>query len=126
MSVPEHVKRSLVVEDDPLIACDLVMTLWEMGLQVCGTAATAGEALTLFAEHQPDVITMDLRLAEGSHGLEAAEAIRRRDDTPIVFVTDEGDREAVRRLYDIPRTGLAAKPYSRASLEIAIEAACSA
>ncbi|KPK05555.1 MAG: hypothetical protein AMJ64_11460, partial [Betaproteobacteria bacterium SG8_39] len=44
-----------------------------------GVAATAGEAIEGIVAARPDVVVLDLRLAEGSSGIEVLRALRAKD-----------------------------------------------
>src|SRR5258708_2956335 len=55
-------KSVLVVDDEQLIAELLCCHMEDMGLEVCGTAATAASAIALAQEHRPSVGLMDVRL----------------------------------------------------------------
>ena len=66
--------RVLIVEDDAVISMHLAMLVAELGHEVCATAASAAGAIALATAHNPDVILMDIRLAQGSSGIDAAKA----------------------------------------------------
>ena len=57
--------RVLIVEDDAIIAMHLAILVAELGYEVCATAASAAGAIALATAHNPDVVLMDIRLAEG-------------------------------------------------------------
>ena len=69
--------RVLIVEDDAIIAMHLAMLVAELGHEVCATAASAAAAIALAALHNPDVVLMDIRLAQGSSGIDAAQGASR-------------------------------------------------
>ena len=79
--------RILIVEDEYIVAADLEMKLMRMGYQVIGSAVTGEEAVALADEHRPDIVLMDIQLQGSMDGTEAANAIRARSGTPIIFVT---------------------------------------
>src|SRR3954453_14356670 len=56
------------------------------GHTVVGLAMTSDEAITLADRCRPDLVLMDIRLAEGN-GVEAAEAIHNRWAIPSLFAT---------------------------------------
>jgi DNA-binding response OmpR family regulator len=66
----------LVVEDDAA-AADLVVgmlsTRWEVQV-----AANVPDAVERFEELRPDLLILDLRLADGKNGIDVFQAIRRR------------------------------------------------
>jgi CheY-like chemotaxis protein len=79
--------RILIVEDEYIVAADLEMKLVRMGYQVVGSAVNGQEAIVLADKHRPDVVLMDIQLQGPLNGTEAANAIRTKRSTPIIFVT---------------------------------------
>ena len=70
--------RITVVDDDPMIVMALKTILGaEREVQICGSGNSGAEAVTLYEEHRPDVLLMDIRM-EGMSGLEASEEILKR------------------------------------------------
>ena len=90
--------RILVVEDDSDNGEYLVRLLEETGFQTL-LATTAAEAIRIARRERPDLVLMDVRLAEGD-GRAAARELKAAAETaaiPIVAVTAlalDGDREA--------------------------------
>ena len=90
--------RILVVEDDSDNGEYLVRLLEETGFQTL-LATTAAEAIRIARRERPDLVLMDVRLAEGD-GRAAARELKAAAETaaiPIIAVTAlalEGDREA--------------------------------
>ena len=113
----------LIVEDDLLIALDIEMTLEEAGHQVVGTATTARAAVDAAAEHKPDVVLMDLRLADGSWGGDAAREIRERLDTSLVFLSGNLDPATRERLLPLDPVAMLSKPFLPGQLLKAVAAA---
>ena len=91
-------RRILVVEDEPDNGEYLVRLLEETGFQTL-LATTAAEAVRIARRERPDLVLMDVRLAEGD-GRAAARELKAAAETaaiPIVAVTAlalDGDREA--------------------------------
>jgi CheY-like chemotaxis protein len=89
----------LVVDDEFLIVEVLSMMLADMGLEVCGSAATADEAVALAELHAPRLVLMDVRLKGHRDGIEAAHAIRGiHPPTPIIFITGSREPATVDRI----------------------------
>jgi two-component system response regulator DevR len=64
-------------------------------IMVCGEASSADEALRVAEWANPDVVLMDVRLADGS-GIEAARALRARHPaTRVLMLASFGDDEAL-------------------------------
>ena len=77
----------LIIEDEPIIALDLTRLVRELGHRVVGAAATQNEAVALARETRPGLVLADIRLADGSIGMDAADEIRRGLDVPVIFIT---------------------------------------
>jgi two-component system, response regulator PdtaR len=90
--------RLIVAEDDALIAMELAQVIEAAGGELIGTAATADDALMLAAERKTDAIVMDLHLKGRGDGLSAAEAIRKRSSTAVLFITGSADAETIERI----------------------------
>ncbi len=99
--------RILVVDDDRLV-CASIKTILEIGedITVVGVGHNGKEAIALYDRLQPDILLMDIRMAEMS-GLEAAEAIlNTHKQAKILFLTTFSDDE-----YIIKALKLGAKGY---------------
>lgn len=86
--------KILICEDNPIVAMDLGWMLQDMGHRVCGTATTSVTGMEQFALKQPDVVLVDLKLADGSTGLGLVEALAQLR-VPTIIVT--GETQAVPR-----------------------------
>lgn len=114
-----HGKSVLIVEDNALIAMGLEATLQDLGLYVCGMAASAKEAVMLFTTERPEVVVMDLRLTGEEDGVDAALGIRRVEDrVPILFITGSRDRGSVERIHQDHPAAILFKPVTPSMLEI--------
>jgi CheY-like chemotaxis protein len=93
-SVPASIKGKnfAVVEDEPLIAIDIVSVLQQEGAQVSGPVATVSDALRMIEESQLDGALVDANL-RGRPAVDIAVALTRKR-IPFVFVTGYG-REAL-------------------------------
>lgn len=77
----------LIIEDEPIIALDLTRLVRELGHRVTGAAATREEAVSLAKDHPPGLVLADIRLADGSNGMDAANDILALFDIPVIFIT---------------------------------------
>jgi DNA-binding NarL/FixJ family response regulator len=70
MSGTEAVLRVAIVDDHPMYRMGLAVAIAEMaGIEVAGEAQSAGEVADLVASTRPDIVLLDVRLADES-GLE--------------------------------------------------------
>ena len=77
----------LIIEDEPIVALDLQRLLQELGHSVVAVARTREEAVRAALELQPGLILSDIRLADGSSGLDAINEILPVFEAPVIFVT---------------------------------------
>jgi DNA-directed RNA polymerase specialized sigma24 family protein len=77
----------LIIEDEPIIALDLTRLVRELGHKVVGAAATRKEAVALAQTKRPGLVLADIRLADGSSGMDAAADILSSFDIPVIFIT---------------------------------------
>jgi CheY-like chemotaxis protein len=112
--------RILIVEDEFFIALDIQAILEADGHSVVGVAVSAEEAVESAQALLPDVVLMDVRLARGSDGVEAARKIRAQLNIKSVFVTaniDSGTRE---RAASADPIGFVEKPVTTERLRQAL------
>ncbi len=80
--------RILLVEDETLIAMDMSNVITDMGHSVIGVARTRAEAVALARDGKPDLITCDIRLADGSSGIDAiADILEFAPSVAVIFLT---------------------------------------
>lgn len=115
--------RVLVVEDEAITAMGLELVLETLGYEVCGFAADAQEAVRQAASTTPDLILMDIRLANGSDGVQAAAEIRARHGIRSLFLTAHNDPATLERARNVSPFGILTKPYTRVQLGAALAAA---
>jgi CheY-like chemotaxis protein len=108
--MPEREDCVLVVDDEVLIALSLSEMLEDMGLPVCGMAATAKRAIELTDAHRPTLVLMDVRLKGTEDDVHAALEIHRRHGTPIIFITGSREQSTIDRINQDHPAGLLIKP----------------
>lgn len=89
-------KKILLIDDDELITMSLEMIInAEEGFEVIGKGNSGREGVKLYDELQPDLLLMDIRMAD-MNGLEAAEEIlSKHKDAIILFLTTFSDDEYI-------------------------------
>lgn len=89
----EEMERSvrgsiLVIEDEAIIAMDIVAIVEGMGHRVTANARTHAEAVERAAAERPDLILADIQLADNSSGIDAVRDILAQfGDIPVIFIT---------------------------------------
>jgi response regulator NasT len=92
------------------------------GFQVVAEARDGREAVTLAAEHRPDLAVMDVKMPE-LDGIEAARQMLEQRQIPIVMLTAFSEAALVGRAVDAGVFGYLVKPFRESDLLPAIEAA---
>ncbi len=115
--------RILIIEDEAITVAALKRELADLGYQVVGTAMNAQEAVLAAEEYKPDLVLMDIALADEYDGVIAATAIRGGLSLPVVFLTAHADRATIERAMHAGPFGYVIKPFTTADLKAAIEVA---
>src|SRR5499427_6143269 len=82
----------LIIEDETFIALDLEGLAESLGHRVVGIARTHAEAVTLAKAKRPGLILADIKLADGSSGLDAVNELIQSVQVPVIFVTAYPER----------------------------------
>lgn len=80
-------KRTLIVDDEIMVAWHLESILQELNMEIGGLVSNGAEAVVQGTKEDIDLIFMDVNLAGGIDGIEAAKKIRECRQVPIIFVT---------------------------------------
>ena len=94
----------MVVEDEYLVAEEIIRSLKQKGYNICGDASNGSEALELLKEVKPDIILMDIKMPV-MDGLEATRLIQENYSIPIVGLSSHESPEIV---HSASKTGMAA------------------
>ncbi|MFO1079280.1 MAG: response regulator [Reyranellaceae bacterium] len=111
-----QVGRVLIVEDDRLLALVLHDALSFAGYAVVGAARRGDEAVGLALAERPDLIVMDVNLADGTDGISAAATILERTGIRCLLATARTDAATRRRATASQPLGWLAKPYDETRL----------
>lgn len=114
--------RVLIVEDEVLVAAELEWMVEEFGHRPVGSAVSSDEALELAARFSPDMAFVDVCLADGPTGVDAARGLVARG-VRVMFMTANP-----KRLPDdlAGAAGVIAKPYAPGAVRKALEQAAAA
>src|ERR1700737_4235890 len=108
--------KVLIVEDDLMLADFAEEVLVEQGYEVSGIARTVAEAVALARHSRPDLIMLDLRLADGGLGTEVAAQLRPLGRPGILYVTGNMSQVALTH-----GDACLAKPYRSVDLLRSLE-----
>jgi len=111
---------ALIVDDEILIADLWFMVLAEMGVAVCGVAATALGAIELARQHRPKVVLMDMRLRGELDGVDAALVIHETLGSNVIFITGSKDMAMKLRIEQDHPFDVLFKPVSERQLKTTV------
>ncbi len=115
--------RIFVVEDEVIVARDIMQQLGELGYEAIGTCTRGEEALVEVERLRPGLILMDIQLAGAMDGIAAAKLIRERYALPVVFLTAFAETETLNRAKLSEPFGYILKPFDERELRTVIEIA---
>jgi DNA-binding NarL/FixJ family response regulator len=113
----------LIVEDDAIIAMYLAMLVADFGHTICGTADSASGAIKQAAVYRPDLVLMDIRLANGSSGIDAARELHARHGLRCIFLSANLDELTQRTLAPLDPIDFIGKPVLPVLLKRALDKA---
>lgn len=114
-------KNVLIVEDDMIISLVIENMVRELGHNVIGKATSGEEAVELAIENKPDLILMDIRLKGDMDGVEAANKIKEKISTSVIYLTGNSDRSNYERAKKTEFVDLITKPFTISDLTRSFE-----
>lgn len=113
--------RIMIVEDERLVAEDIGTFLKRIGCHVVSIVTSGEKALQKAAELQPDLVLMDIGLKGDLDGINTTEALNTYGDTPVIYLTGNGDIKTRERADQTRHHGFLLKPFVEDELKRAIE-----
>lgn len=111
--------RVFLVEDEPPAMRKLErMAATQADLEVCGSAATCGEAISGIRQTRPGLAILDVRLPDGT-GFEIAQALEEPGETQVIFLTAYSQYAV--EAFDVAALDYLLKPVSQERFARAIE-----
>lgn len=120
MSKSKHI---LIVEDEPIIADDIAICLEQLGHQVVDICHSADPALNILAEKSVDLILLDIKIKGEKDGIQLAQLIRQKFNTPYIFISSLYDKTTIARAKNAQPAGYVVKPFKDQDIEVAVDMA---
>ena len=115
--------RIMIVEDEWPVAEEIKMVLESFEYTVTSMSSSGEEAIQNAEKDKPDLVLMDIVLEGEMDGIQAANEIRSRFNTPIIFLTAYTDEKILERASITGPFGYIVKPFVNEDLKISIEIA---
>ena len=116
-------RRVLIVEDEMVVQLHLVRIVTELGHEVIGTAMNTREALEVVERESPELVLMDIHLADGDDGVETARRLVRGRECAVIFCTAYADEATLKRVEEVGAAGYLVKPFTAPAVRAAISTA---
>ncbi|HNP19206.1 MAG TPA: response regulator [Fulvivirga sp.] len=116
-------KSVLIVEDEPLIADDLLYHLEDMGIESVDVALKYDEARKKITENAFDLALLDVNLSGERDGIDLAHFINRQQPVPFIFVTSYYDSNTLNRAKQTNPWAYILKPFDKREVTINVEMA---
>ena len=115
--------KILIVEDEFVIAQDLLRITTGLGYSVVALAKSADEALTKVNLEVPelDLILMDVNIIGNLDGIELSRKLKSQCNVPSMFVTSYFDADTLNRMNAASPLGYILKPFEKRDIEVALE-----
>ncbi|MEL6557555.1 MAG: response regulator [Bacteroidota bacterium] len=113
----------LIVEDEPIIADDLAMTLEKMNYNVVDIFDNAEDTLNFLKKSKPDLLLLDINIEGDRDGIELGTVVGKEYKLPFIFLTSYYDKSTVDRASKANPLGYLVKPFNERDLQVNIELA---
>ncbi|MCK4739460.1 MAG: response regulator [Deltaproteobacteria bacterium] len=117
-----NLKTVIIAEDNTLTRRCIKGHMEILGYDVVGDAANGEDAVTLFMEHSPALVILDVKMPKMS-GLDAARAITAITPTPIILVTGHSEESLAAEAVEAGVFAYLVKPVTKKHLLPAIKLA---
>ncbi|MGF1669085.1 MAG: response regulator [Balneolaceae bacterium] len=114
-------KKVVIVEDDQLLALILKKMAASIDLEVLTVSQFGREAVETILQENPDIIFMDISLADDFNGVEVMEIIRNHTRSPVIYITGISNNKLRRNAEKIENSCFLSKPIRLNELRQAVE-----
>lgn len=108
--------KVLVVEDEVIVAEELVQLLTIEGYDIIGRATSASQALQLCRQNPPDIALLDININGDRNGIALANELTKLQDMTVIFLTAYDDKEYIKQAAELNAYSFIIKPFQSKSL----------
>jgi CheY-like chemotaxis protein len=112
----------VIAEDERIIALGLSSVLKKLGHDVRDMCVSGELCIESVERNHPDVVFMDIRMDGSMDGIEAAQIVKRRFGTPVVFTTAFDDIDTRARAAEVEPAAFLTKPIASDSIRSVLDA----
>lgn len=112
---------TLIIEDDSVIAIDIMNVLEKMNLTVVGIVDEEQEALDIASNKCIDLVISDINLNKKKDGVDICTKLQTIYNLPVIFVTGCNDDQTLIKASSVRSEGFLLKPFREIELETLIK-----
>jgi two-component system, LytTR family, response regulator LytT len=117
--------KILIVEDESLVAMDMVDMLQKIGYETLPTAMGFNDAIALLETEKPDLVLVDITLGGTKTGIDLATLLHTQYKIPFIFISSHSDKITVDLAAATQPCSYLIKPFDSDDLYTSIEVALS-
>lgn len=113
-------KKTVLIADDSMVMRKMINDiLWDDGFEIIGEAKDGGEALKMYKELKPNLVTMDIVMPR-EHGIDALKGIMEFDsDARVIVVSGLHQKSLLMEALGAGAKDYVIKPFDREELLVA-------
>jgi two-component system chemotaxis response regulator CheY len=115
--------KLLIVDDSNVIRKAVRKYSSKHGLEVVGAAGDGSQALEMFREHRPDIVTLDITMPEVDGMTCLDEMLQEAPDTRIIIITALSDKSTALQALEKGAVDYIPKPIQEERLDRALQKA---
>jgi two-component system, LytTR family, response regulator LytT len=119
----EQAIEVLIIEDDPISAESMELSLSEFGFKITGVAHSIETTLMLLNREQFDIALVDIDLNGSTSGIEIGRMLTKLYQIPFIFITGLSDNNIIEEAIKAKPAAYLQKPASPATLFACIQTA---
>jgi DNA-binding NarL/FixJ family response regulator len=116
-------KEILIIEDEAIIAQNIIDIMVKNDYKVLKTIPNGDEAIDYLSFHQPDLVLCDINIKGTKDGIEVAKIIQKKKKIPFIFLTSYSDKHTLGRAKEALPYSYVVKPFTEKDVTTAIEIA---
>ncbi len=113
-------RKILIVDDEVLIAEDLMDILTKYGVTKIEMAHDKKSAINMLNEFKPEIVLLDIRMEKEMDGLELGEVINEKLKLPFIYITAHSDVETIKKIVKTKPVAYITKPYKNSEIYAAL------
>lgn len=119
----KNMARLMIADDSMFMRLMIKNILLDLGHEIVAEASNGLEAVSLFIQHSPDLITLDITMPE-MNGITALKEIKSyKSDAKVIMVSAMGQQSIVIEAISIGASDFIVKPFDKDRVAEAIQRA---